>query len=74
MRELLSKNHFSIVYTNLYHALSKDLIQYTASTEEFDRMLNINVKTVFLSYKYAAAQMIKQGRGGRIIGEYSTHF
>lgn len=28
----------------------------------------INVRGVMLSYKYAATQMIKQGRGGRIIG------
>lgn len=39
---------------------------------EFDRVIAINVRGVMLSYKYAAEQMVKQGRGGRIIGEYST--
>lgn len=28
----------------------------------------IDARGVMLSYKYAAIQMIKQGRGGRIIG------
>jgi NAD(P)-dependent dehydrogenase (short-subunit alcohol dehydrogenase family) len=39
-----------------------------ASSQELDETLNVNVRGVFLSYKYAAAQMIKQGSGGRIIG------
>lgn len=34
-------------------------------------MININIKGVFFSYKYAAIQLIKQGRGGRIIGAAS---
>jgi meso-butanediol dehydrogenase/(S,S)-butanediol dehydrogenase/diacetyl reductase len=29
----------------------------------------VNVRGVFLCYREAAAQMIKQGGGGRIIGE-----
>ncbi|TFK81872.1 NAD-P-binding protein [Polyporus arcularius HHB13444] len=37
------------------------------SVEEWERMLAINGKGVFLSIKYAAKQMIEQGRGGRII-------
>ncbi|KAF8993621.1 hypothetical protein BDQ17DRAFT_1431596 [Cyathus striatus] len=39
--------------------------------EEFDRHYAVNIRGVFLSYKYAAQQMIKQGRGGRIIGASS---
>jgi len=35
-------------------------------------MLAINGRGVFLCYKHAAQQMIKQGRGGRIIGAAST--
>ena len=31
----------------------------------------VNVRGTFLCYKYAAQQMIKQGRGGRIIGASS---
>ena len=32
-------------------------------------MQNINSKGVFLCFKYGAQQMIKQGKGGRLIGE-----
>ncbi|PBK86197.1 NAD(P)-binding protein [Armillaria gallica] len=36
--------------------------------EQWDRTLAINTRGAFLCYQYAAKQMIKQGRGGRIIG------
>ncbi|KAJ7133590.1 hypothetical protein C8R44DRAFT_528576, partial [Mycena epipterygia] len=39
--------------------------------EEWDRVMNIDVKGTFLSYKHAGIQMVKQGRGGRIIGASS---
>lgn len=42
-----------------------------ATLDDWDRGFNINGKGVFLCYKYAAQQMIKQGRGGRIIGASS---
>ncbi|KAJ6452783.1 NAD-binding protein, partial [Mycena sanguinolenta] len=42
------------------------------STEEWDRVMNINARGTFLCYKYAGIQMIKQGRGGRIIGASSV--
>ncbi|KAI0049330.1 acetoin reductase family protein [Auriscalpium vulgare] len=42
------------------------------SVEEFERVLAVNVRGVMLSYKYAAKQMIAQGRGGRIIGASSA--
>ncbi|KAJ7677885.1 NAD-binding protein [Mycena polygramma] len=38
---------------------------------EWDRVMNTNARGTFLSYKYAGLQMIKQGRGGRIIGASS---
>jgi len=41
------------------------------TTEDFQRIFNVNVMGTFLSYKYAAQQMVKQGRGGRIIGASS---
>lgn len=41
------------------------------SVEEWDRLLSINARGPFLCYKYAGIQMIKQGRGGRIIGASS---
>lgn len=37
------------------------------NTEDFDKVLSVNLKGVFLCIKYASEQMIKQGRGGRII-------
>ncbi|KAJ7099859.1 hypothetical protein C8R43DRAFT_1141387 [Mycena crocata] len=38
---------------------------------EWDLTFAINVRGMFLCYKYAAKQMILQGRGGRIIGACS---
>lgn len=41
-------------------------------TEEiFDKVLSVNCKGVLFCYRAAAIQMIKQGRGGRIIGASS---
>ncbi|KAG9309625.1 acetoin reductase family protein [Chiua virens] len=43
------------------------------STElaDWEQVMAINARGPFLCYKYAAQQMIKQGRGGRIIGASS---
>ncbi|KAG8777555.1 hypothetical protein FRC12_000318 [Ceratobasidium sp. 428] len=41
------------------------------SEDVFDETMAINCKGVLYCYKAAAAQMIKQGRGGRIIGASS---
>ncbi|KAF8176326.1 hypothetical protein K438DRAFT_76287 [Mycena galopus ATCC 62051] len=41
------------------------------TTDQWDRMMNINARGTFLCYKYAGIQMIKQGGGGRIIGASS---
>ncbi|KAI0790511.1 acetoin reductase family protein [Abortiporus biennis] len=43
----------------------------TATTDTWKSTMGINVDGVFYCYKYAAIQMIKQGRGGRIIGACS---
>ncbi|CAE6485922.1 unnamed protein product [Rhizoctonia solani] len=40
--------------------------------EGFDRTMNINCKGVLYCYRAAAVQMIKQGKGGRIIGASSV--
>lgn len=40
------------------------------TVEEWDRIMRINARGMMLQYKYAAEQLVKQGRGGRIIGEY----
>jgi len=42
------------------------------SVEEWDLIQATNARSAFLSYKTAAIQMIKQGRGGRIIGACSN--
>ncbi|KAI0682219.1 acetoin reductase family protein [Earliella scabrosa] len=41
-------------------------------TEVFDNIINVNLKGVFLCYKYAAIRLIAQGKGGRIIGAGSV--
>ena len=45
------------------------LIDY--SKEDFEKILNVNITGVFLSYQAAAKQMIEQGNGGKIIGAAS---
>ncbi|KAJ6551150.1 NAD-binding protein [Mycena capillaripes] len=41
------------------------------TTDQWDRIMNVNARGVFHCYKYAGLQMIKQGNGGRIIGASS---
>ncbi|THU75703.1 NAD(P)-binding protein [Dendrothele bispora CBS 962.96] len=43
-----------------------------SSAEDWDKMQAINSRGMFLCYKYAAKQMVSQGRGGRIIGAASV--
>jgi len=43
-----------------------------ASVEEFDKVMAVNVRGVFLCYQAAAKQMIKQGKGGKIVGACSV--
>ncbi|KAJ7779151.1 hypothetical protein B0H16DRAFT_1711503 [Mycena metata] len=50
----------------------KNLPFVEVSGEEWDRVMNVNGKGVFLCYKYAGIQMVKQGRGGRILGASSV--
>ena len=45
---------------------------YVGDSELFDRTIAINLRGAMLCYKYAAQQMVKQGRGGRIIGASSV--
>ncbi|KAF7980258.1 hypothetical protein HWV62_38999 [Athelia sp. TMB] len=37
--------------------------------EQWDRLMAVNLRGPMLAYKYAGRQMIKQGRGGRLIGK-----
>jgi NAD(P)-dependent dehydrogenase (short-subunit alcohol dehydrogenase family) len=41
------------------------------TADDWDNIFSVNTRGTFLCYKYAARQMIKQGRGGRIIGASS---
>lgn len=41
--------------------------------EQYDRVLDINLKSAFFATQIAARQMIKQGGGGRIINITSVH-
>jgi NAD(P)-dependent dehydrogenase (short-subunit alcohol dehydrogenase family) len=41
--------------------------------EDWDRIIKTNLRSVFLGSKYASIQMIKQGKGGRIINLSSIH-
>ena len=40
--------------------------------DHWERTFAVNTRGIFLCYKYAGIQMIKQGRGGRIIGAASA--
>lgn len=42
------------------------------SVEQWDRVMGINIRGVFLCYSLAAKQMIKQGGGGKLIGACSV--
>lgn len=41
--------------------------------EDWDRIIKTNLRSVFLRSKYAAVEMIKQNKGGRIINVSSIH-
>ncbi|KAK4936652.1 hypothetical protein LTR10_022504 [Elasticomyces elasticus] len=45
---------------------------FEVSVEEWDRVQAVNVRGAFLCYREAGRQMIKQGKGGKIVGACST--
>ncbi|KAI8986305.1 acetoin reductase family protein [Trametes punicea] len=51
--------------------ISMHRVLHETPTEEMDKVIGVNFKGTFFSYKYAAMQMIKQGTGGRIVGASS---
>ncbi|PBK86221.1 NAD(P)-binding protein [Armillaria gallica] len=55
-----------VIVANAGVCPTASVLDYTV--EQWDRAFAINTRGVFLCYQYAARQMIKQGRGGRIIG------
>ncbi|CCM06776.1 uncharacterized protein FIBRA_09074 [Fibroporia radiculosa] len=58
-----------VMVANAGIALFKPMLETTV--DDLDRLVAVNMRGVMLCYKYAALQMIKQGRGGRIIGACS---
>ncbi|TFK66473.1 NAD-binding protein [Pluteus cervinus] len=59
-----------VMVANAGIAILTSLLDTTEET--WDRLFNVNAKGVFFCYKHAAREMIKQGRGGRIIGASSA--
>ncbi|KAI9058871.1 acetoin reductase family protein [Trametes sanguinea] len=51
--------------------ISINRVLHETPTEEMDKVINVNFKGTFFCYKYAAIQLIKQGKGGRIVGASS---
>jgi len=42
------------------------------TVDDWDQVMSINARGIYLCYKYAAEAMIARGRGGRIIGAASV--
>ncbi|UJR12284.1 hypothetical protein I4U23_016461 [Adineta vaga] len=59
-----------VVIANAGICIVKSLLETTV--DEWDRLFSVNMRGVFLCYKEAAKIMIKQGKGGKIIGACST--
>ncbi|KAF9459842.1 acetoin reductase family protein [Collybia nuda] len=59
-----------VMIANAAILITKSIVETTV--EEWDKIFSVNARGTFLCYKYAGQQMIKQGRGGRIIGATST--
>ncbi|MDB5571399.1 MAG: yxbG [Hyphomicrobiales bacterium] len=53
-------------------AISDNKTMFDISTQEWNRVLAITLTAPFLFSKYAALEMIAQGRGGRIVNVSST--
>jgi meso-butanediol dehydrogenase/(S,S)-butanediol dehydrogenase/diacetyl reductase len=61
--------HLDVFVANAGIAQVKELLDYDA--EDFQKILDVNIKGVFNSYRQAAKQMVAQGHGGKIIGAAS---
>ncbi|MHA6803720.1 acetoin reductase [Salinifilum ghardaiensis] len=60
----------NVMVANAGIANVKPLLEITP--EEFDHLMSINLRGVYLCYTAAARQMISQGTGGKIIGAASV--
>ncbi|KAF8632164.1 hypothetical protein AX17_004905 [Amanita inopinata Kibby_2008] len=47
------------------------IVQMTV--DQWDQMMSVHARGAFLCYKYSIEQMIKQGRGGRVVGASSRN-
>ncbi|KAF8586098.1 NAD-binding protein [Ramaria rubella] len=63
--------HVMVANAGVFTSIGAKLVD--VPLEAWERLLSINMTGVFLCYKYAARQMIKQGKGGRIIGASSIY-
>ncbi|KAK7461841.1 hypothetical protein VKT23_008270 [Stygiomarasmius scandens] len=72
MIENVVKKHGSldVMVANAGIVLVQPLFETTV--EQWDKIFAINVRGVFLCYKYAGKQMVAQGRGGRMVGACSV--
>ena len=52
----------------LQHILRHLTLSIIVVEEDWDQVMSVNLRGVMLSFKYSARQMIKQGKGGCIIG------
>ncbi|OCH87937.1 acetoin reductase family protein [Obba rivulosa] len=68
-RVVASWGGLDVMIANAGISLNRPFHEMTV--EDFDRLVSVNLKGVFICYKHAAIQMMKQGRGGRIIGASS---
>lgn len=64
-------NYGWLDFTPFYHGQVKEiLLRIIAGFEKWEAVFSVNIHGVIFCYKYAAKQMVKQGTGGRIIGQY----
>ncbi|KAF8644828.1 hypothetical protein AX16_008246 [Volvariella volvacea WC 439] len=72
MVDIVSKElgGLDVMVANAGISFAKSLLK--TSVEDWDEIFSTNARGIFLCYKYAALQMIAQGRGGRIIGASSV--
>jgi NAD(P)-dependent dehydrogenase (short-subunit alcohol dehydrogenase family) len=75
VQEMVTKvvERFGGVDILVNNAAITDRVDILESTEdEFEKVLSVSLKGPYLVTKYVAAQMVKQGRGGKIVNLAST--
>lgn len=75
VQEMIKKvvERFGGIDILINNAAITDRVNILESTEEeFDKVISVTLRGCYLVSKYAAAQMVKQGRGGKIVNLAST--